>query len=33
LAETLGDGELGVVGLVGLLDLLGLSYTGGGPGG
>jgi D-alanine-D-alanine ligase len=32
LAETFGEGQLGLVGLVGLLDLLGLPYTGGGPG-
>jgi D-alanine-D-alanine ligase len=32
LAETFGEGQLGVVGLVGLLDLLGIPYTGGGPG-
>ena len=32
LAETFGDSQLGLVGLVGLLDLLGLPYTGSGPG-
>jgi D-alanine-D-alanine ligase len=32
LMETFGETELGAVGLVGLLDLLGLRYTGGGPG-
>jgi D-alanine-D-alanine ligase len=32
LMETFGDSQLGAVGLVGLLDLLGLPYTGGGPG-
>jgi D-alanine-D-alanine ligase len=32
LMETFGDGQLGAVGLVGFLDLLGLPYTGGGPG-
>src|SRR5262249_33613191 len=32
LMETLGDGQLGAVGVVGFLDLLGLPYTGGGPG-
>jgi D-alanine-D-alanine ligase len=32
LMETFGDTHLGAVGLVGLLDLLGLPYTGGGPG-
>jgi D-alanine-D-alanine ligase len=32
LMETFGENELGAVGLVGLLDLLGLRYTGGGPG-
>ena len=30
--ETFGDSQLGAVGLAGLLDLLGLPYTGGGPG-
>jgi D-alanine-D-alanine ligase len=32
LMETFGTTELGAVGVVGLLDLLGLRYTGGGPG-
>jgi D-alanine-D-alanine ligase len=32
LMETFGDTQLGAVGVVGLLDLLGLPYTGGGPG-
>jgi D-alanine-D-alanine ligase len=32
LMETFGDNELGAVGLVGYLDLLGIPYTGGGPG-
>ncbi len=32
LMDTFGDGQLGAIGLVGLLDLLGLPYTGGGPG-
>jgi D-alanine-D-alanine ligase len=32
LMETFGDQDQGAVGLVGLLDLLGLRYTGGGPG-
>jgi D-alanine-D-alanine ligase len=32
LMETFGDTQLGAVGLAGLLDLLGLPYTGGGPG-
>ena len=32
LMETFGDSQLGAVGVVGLLDLLGLPYTGGGPG-
>src|SRR5947209_4767190 len=32
LMETFGDSQLGAVGLVGFLDLLGLPYTGGGPG-
>src|SRR5262249_23280268 len=32
LMETFGDSELGGVGLVGLLDLLGVRYTGVGPG-
>jgi D-alanine-D-alanine ligase len=32
LAETFGDDELGAIGLVGLLDLMGLRYTGVGPG-
>jgi D-alanine-D-alanine ligase len=32
LMETFGDTELGAVGVAGLLDLLGLPYTGGGPG-
>jgi D-alanine-D-alanine ligase len=32
LMETFGDTDLGAVGLVGFLDLLGLPYTGGGPG-
>jgi D-alanine-D-alanine ligase len=32
LMETFGDSELGSVGVVGFLDLLGLPYTGGGPG-
>jgi D-alanine-D-alanine ligase len=32
LAETFGDTQLGAVGLVGFLDLLGVPYTGGGPG-
>jgi D-alanine-D-alanine ligase len=32
LMETFGNHQLGAVGLAGLLDLLGLSYTGGGPG-
>jgi D-alanine-D-alanine ligase len=32
LMETFGDSQLGAVGAVGLLDLLGVPYTGGGPG-
>src|SRR5262249_24347628 len=32
LMETFGAGQLGAVGVVGFLDLLGLAYTGGGPG-
>jgi D-alanine-D-alanine ligase len=32
LMEDFGDGLLGAVGVVGLLDLLGIPYTGGGPG-
>jgi D-alanine-D-alanine ligase len=32
LMETFGATQLGAVGVVGLLDLLGLRYTGGGPG-
>jgi D-alanine-D-alanine ligase len=32
LMETFGDDELGGVAVVGLLDLLGVPYTGGGPG-
>jgi D-alanine-D-alanine ligase len=32
LMETFGDTQLGAVGVAGLLDLLGLPYTGGGPG-
>jgi D-alanine-D-alanine ligase len=32
LMETFGDDQLGASGLVGLLDLLGVRYTGGGPG-
>ncbi|HVS38185.1 MAG TPA: ATP-grasp domain-containing protein [Gemmataceae bacterium] len=32
LMDTFGDGQLGAVGLVGFLDLLGVPYTGGGPG-
>jgi D-alanine-D-alanine ligase len=32
LMDTFGKSELGAIGLVGLLDLLGLRYTGGGPG-
>lgn len=32
LMETFGDNQLGAVGVVGLLDLLGIPYTGGGPG-
>src|SRR5688572_23928841 len=32
LMETFGKTQLGSIGLVGLLDLLGLPYTGGGPG-
>jgi D-alanine-D-alanine ligase len=32
LMETFGDSQLGAVGVAGLLDLLGLPYTGGGPG-
>ena len=32
LMETFGDNQLGAVGVVGFLDLLGLPYTGGGPG-
>jgi D-alanine-D-alanine ligase len=32
LMETFGDTQLGSVGVVGLLDLLGVPYTGGGPG-
>jgi D-alanine-D-alanine ligase len=32
LMETFGDTQLGAVGVVGLLDLLGIPYTGGGPG-
>jgi D-alanine-D-alanine ligase len=32
LLETFGESQLGAVGAVGLLDLLGLRYTGGGPG-
>jgi D-alanine-D-alanine ligase len=30
--EKFGDTQLGAVGVVGLLDLLGVKYTGGGPG-
>jgi D-alanine-D-alanine ligase len=32
LMETFGDTQLGAVGVVGFLDLLGVRYTGGGPG-
>ncbi|HYT87455.1 MAG TPA: ATP-grasp domain-containing protein [Gemmataceae bacterium] len=32
LMETFGETQLGAVGVVGLLDLLGIRYTGGGPG-
>src|SRR5262249_31621383 len=32
LMETFGDSQLGAIGVVGLLDLLGIPYTGGGPG-
>jgi D-alanine-D-alanine ligase len=32
LMETFGDTQLGAVGVAGLLELLGLPYTGGGPG-
>src|SRR5947209_13040377 len=32
LMETFGDSQLGAIGVVGFLDLLGLPYTGGGPG-
>lgn len=32
LMETFGDNQLGAVGVVGFLDLMGLPYTGGGPG-
>jgi D-alanine-D-alanine ligase len=32
LMETFGETELGAVGLAGLLDLVGIPYTGGGPG-
>jgi D-alanine-D-alanine ligase len=32
LMETFGDTQLGAVGVAGLLDLLGVPYTGGGPG-
>jgi D-alanine-D-alanine ligase len=32
LMETFGDTQLGAVGVAGLLDLLGLPYSGGGPG-
>jgi D-alanine-D-alanine ligase len=32
LMETFGDTQLGAIGVVGLLDLLGIPYTGGGPG-
>ncbi len=32
LMETFGESQLGAVGIVGFLDLLGLPYTGGGPG-
>jgi D-alanine-D-alanine ligase len=32
LMETFGDTQLGAVGVAGLLDLLGIPYTGGGPG-
>src|SRR5438876_11688941 len=32
LMETFGDGELGASGVAAFLDLLGLRYTGGGPG-
>lgn len=32
LMETFGDSQLGAVGVVGVLDLLGVCYTGGGPG-
>jgi D-alanine-D-alanine ligase len=32
LMETFGDHELGAVGVAGLLDLIGVPYTGGGPG-
>jgi D-alanine-D-alanine ligase len=32
LMETFGSNQLGAVGIVGLLDLLGVPYTGGGPG-
>src|SRR5262245_16946056 len=32
LMETFGTSQLGAVGVVGVLDLLGVPYTGGGPG-
>src|ERR1700693_954967 len=32
LMETFGENQLGAVGVVGFLDLMGLAYTGGGPG-
>src|SRR5262249_37762280 len=32
LLETFGDTQLGAVGVVGLLDLLGIPFTGAGPG-
>src|SRR5579885_1068265 len=32
LMETFGETQLGAIGVAGLLDLLGIPYTGGGPG-
>src|SRR3954451_14789481 len=32
LMETFGDSQFGAIGVVGLLDLIGIPYTGGGPG-
>src|SRR4051794_13693439 len=32
LVETFGDAQLGAIGVVGFLDLIGIPYTGGGPG-